>query len=160
MLFSKPRINKWVTDVNFHGRLLAECSLFLLIGNPLAWVLCVSVTMTIFDPFSCFLFSRSEAHFTQVESLQELLAAYDDNLKWISFIVLYQDHAVYMRTSVCQVIIFWHKGYFHLLCFRFQLKDHLWTSFLTLQDYSRLLKFLHYPFHCIFHNHWSFLFLK
>ena len=93
-------------------------------------------------PLLVFSFSRSEAHFTQVESLQqELLAAYDDNLKWISFIVLYQDHAVYMRTSVCQVIIFWHKGYFHLLCFRFQLKDHLWTSFLTLQGYIRLLDY-------------------
>lgn len=111
-------------------------------------------------PLLVFTFSRSEAHFTQVESLRELLAAYDDNLKWISFIVLYQDHAVYIRTSVCQVIIFWHKGYFHLLCFRFQLKDHLWTSFLTLQDYIRLLTFLHYLFHCIFYNHWSFLFFK
>lgn len=70
-----------------------------------------------------FSFSRSEAHFTQVESLQELLAAYDDNLKWISFIVLYQDHAVYMRTSVCQVIIFWHKGIFSPFMFQISAQE-------------------------------------
>lgn len=51
-----------------------------------------------------FPFSRSEAHLTHLQ--QVLFVVYDDSLRWILLIVLYQGGVVHMIIKVCQVTEF------------------------------------------------------
>lgn len=55
-------------------------------------------------PLPIFLFSRSEAHLTHLQ--QESFVVYDDSLRWILLIVLYQGGVVHMIIKVSQVIEF------------------------------------------------------